>query len=110
MPETVGIKEFKARLSHYLERVKRGERFVITSRGEKIAELHRVIPEDVPEHIRQMMEAGLITPRGAPCATSRLPYPYSRGTKPWWTTCVNSGVEARSRHHDCNRSHDNCMM
>lgn len=38
-PNTVGIKELKARLSEFVERAREGERFVVTDRGEPVAEL-----------------------------------------------------------------------
>jgi prevent-host-death family protein len=38
-PHTVGIKELKARLSEFVERAREGERFVVTDRGEPVAEL-----------------------------------------------------------------------
>jgi prevent-host-death family protein len=36
---TVGVKELKNRLSHYLARVARGERVVVTERGRPVATL-----------------------------------------------------------------------
>lgn len=60
MAEEISVRELKARLSHYLKRVRKGERFVVTSRGSKVAELNPVIPDDLPEHIRKLIEAGQI--------------------------------------------------
>jgi prevent-host-death family protein len=39
LPENVGIKDLKARLSEFVGRVRRGDRFVVTDRGEPVAEL-----------------------------------------------------------------------
>ena len=60
MTNRVGIREFKAHLSQYLERVRRGERFTITARGKPVAEVGPSIPEDLPESIRRLAAAGLI--------------------------------------------------
>ena len=37
--QTVGIRELKARLSRHLRRVQRGERLIVTDRGQAIATL-----------------------------------------------------------------------
>lgn len=37
--KTVGVRELKNRLSHYLRLVRRGERVLITDRGEVVAEV-----------------------------------------------------------------------
>lgn len=37
--KTVGIKELKAHLSRYVQQAQRGERVIITDRGEEVAEL-----------------------------------------------------------------------
>ncbi len=39
--KTVGIRELKNRLSEYLRLVRRGERILVTDRGEVMAELRR---------------------------------------------------------------------
>lgn len=44
-PVTVGIKELKTRLSEYVERTREGERFLVTDRGEPVAELIPLSPE-----------------------------------------------------------------
>lgn len=41
----VGIKELKTRLSEYVERTREGERFLVTDRGEPVAELIPLSPE-----------------------------------------------------------------
>lgn len=44
-PESIGIKELKARLVDYVDRIRKGERFVVTDRGEPVAELIPLSPE-----------------------------------------------------------------
>jgi antitoxin (DNA-binding transcriptional repressor) of toxin-antitoxin stability system len=41
---TVGIKELKAHLSHYVHLARHGERVVITDRGRQVAELRHIAP------------------------------------------------------------------
>lgn len=60
----VGIRELKARLSHYLDRVANGETIVVTDRGKAKAELR---PLSVEQRIQQGIEEGWIRPgRGGP--------------------------------------------
>jgi prevent-host-death family protein len=42
---TVGVKELKNRLSHYLDRTKQGEEVVITDRGRPVAVLQPLRPD-----------------------------------------------------------------
>lgn len=59
MGETsIGIREFKAQLSHYLQRVKSGESLVITERGKPIG---RIVPtgRDLHSRLEGMVAAGL---------------------------------------------------
>ncbi|HEX9668238.1 MAG TPA: type II toxin-antitoxin system prevent-host-death family antitoxin [Thermoanaerobaculia bacterium] len=51
--ESVGIRELKNRLSHYLREVRRGEVVQVTDRGEVIAELRP--PEPQNEHQRELL-------------------------------------------------------
>ncbi len=81
MPERVGIRELKARLSHYLARVKKGERFVITARGKKIAELSPAPADDVSEHARNLLEAGVIERLGGSMRDLPPPIPLLPGEK-----------------------------
>lgn len=55
---TIGIREFKARLSQYLRRVKSGESLVITERGEPIG---RIVPtgREIRSQLQGMVAAGL---------------------------------------------------
>lgn len=60
----VGIRELKAKLSHYLDRAAAGETIVVTERGKAKAELR---PLSVEQRIQQGIEEGWITPgRGGP--------------------------------------------
>lgn len=43
--EAVGIKDLKARLSEFVGRTREGERFLVTDRGEPVAELIPLSPE-----------------------------------------------------------------
>jgi prevent-host-death family protein len=63
----VGIRELKARLSHYLDRAAAGDTIVVTNRGKAKAELR---PLSVEERIQQGIEEGWIHPgKGRPNAT-----------------------------------------
>jgi prevent-host-death family protein len=55
----VGIRELKARLSHYLDRAADGETIVVTDRGKAKAELR---PLSVEARIEQGIEEGWIRP------------------------------------------------
>lgn len=59
MTARVGIRELKAKLSHYLERAASGETIVVTDRGKPEAELH---PLSVEQRIQQGIEEGWIRP------------------------------------------------
>lgn len=60
----VGIRELKAKLSHYLERAAAGETIVVTDRGKAKAEIRKL---SVEERIQQGIEEGWIRPgRGTP--------------------------------------------
>lgn len=76
MATTVGIREFKARLSYYLQRVKEGGTVVITDRGKPIAQ---IVPyaRTNEERLEQLRASGLIAWSGqrlraqAPVARAR---------------------------------------
>lgn len=60
----VGIRELKARLSHYLERAAAGETIVVTDRGRAKVEIRGL---SVEERIQQGIKEGWITQgRGTP--------------------------------------------
>lgn len=48
---TVGIRELKSRLSHYIRRVERGERITITDRGQAVAVIG---PAAVSPRVKQL--------------------------------------------------------
>ena len=54
MPE-IGAYDAKTHLPKLLERVQRGERFVITKHGKPVAELGPVKPHD-PESVREVLQ------------------------------------------------------
>jgi len=47
-PKEIGIFETKTHLSELIQRVVAGERFFITRRGERVAELRPVVPAKLP--------------------------------------------------------------
>ncbi len=58
MSNTVGVRELRQNLSRYLERVKAGEGFIVTERGEEVARL-------TPSARHETPLAELIARRGA---------------------------------------------
>lgn len=58
MDSSVGVRELRQNLSRFLERVKAGEAFVVTERGNEVARL-------TPSGARQGALARLISERGA---------------------------------------------
>ena len=59
MTTRVGIRELKARLSHYLDRAAAGETIVVTDRGKAKAELRGL---SVEQRIQKGIEEGWIRP------------------------------------------------
>ena len=59
METTVGIRELKANLSAYLQKVKEGATIVITEHGKPIGRL-TPLPKSRQERIQAMIDAGLI--------------------------------------------------
>ncbi|HEY3999421.1 MAG TPA: type II toxin-antitoxin system prevent-host-death family antitoxin [Candidatus Xenobia bacterium] len=73
---SVGIRELKNRLSEYVRRVERGECFLITDRGEVVAELvppHGATHPEVPEGVWVMVRQGKATLGSAHDATLYRP-------------------------------------
>lgn len=63
MSATVGVRELRQNLSRYLQRVKQGEAFVVTERGEEVARLTPSARYETP--LAQLIaEHGLSVPRG----------------------------------------------
>lgn len=67
---TVGVRELKNRLSHYLQLAKDGESVTVTDRGKEIAVIHPVGRNAEEEHLWKLVREGKATwnggkPRGA---------------------------------------------
>ena len=56
---TVGIRQLRDRLSHYLRRVKAGERLVITERGKSVAVLSPSAGNATDQRVEAMLWEGL---------------------------------------------------
>ncbi|MCC7355258.1 MAG: type II toxin-antitoxin system prevent-host-death family antitoxin [Anaerolineae bacterium] len=56
---TIGLRELRARLSHYLSQVKAGDTLVITERGKPVG---RIVPVKTSREtrIQEMIQAGLL--------------------------------------------------
>jgi prevent-host-death family protein len=85
MSVRVGVRDFRSKLSHYLDLVNDGtEVVVITERGKAVAELHG------PSQLQRLIEAGLVRPatksRGTP-----TPPPGSRLDRPNLSDTVIEG-------------------
>jgi prevent-host-death family protein len=67
---TVGIRELKSRLSHYLRQVKGGATLLITDRGRPIG---RIVPAGLPleDRLQTMVEAGLVAWSGRSLPSTR---------------------------------------
>lgn len=64
MQTMVGIRELKANLSRYLDRVKTGREIIaITERGKIVAEIHPV-EVDIETRLKQLRDLGLISWNG----------------------------------------------
>ena len=59
MKTTVGIRDFKARLSEYMSKVKHGQSLVITEHGKPVG---RILPveKSLEERIEMLRKAGLV--------------------------------------------------
>jgi len=57
--ETVGIRELKANLSHYLRKVKSGEKIIITDRKKEVAVILPQGKESADERLLQLIQRGL---------------------------------------------------
>jgi prevent-host-death family protein len=67
----VGIRELRAGLSRWLDRVRAGEELIVTDRGAPVA---RVTPIDQPRPFDRLVAAGLVTP-AAPRTDRQRPRP-----------------------------------
>lgn len=59
----VSITDFRARLSAYVDRARRGEDVVLTDRGVPVA---RLVAADAAPVLEQLEREGLVTPASAP--------------------------------------------
>jgi prevent-host-death family protein len=61
---TVGVRELKNRLTHYLARAKRGEEVIVTERGKPVAILQSVAaverPQSVEARLARLAASGLV--------------------------------------------------
>jgi len=55
---TVGIRELKAHLSHYLQLVQKGEQVVVTDRGREVAVIET--PGAERDALRRLMESSMV--------------------------------------------------
>ncbi|MDP2659173.1 MAG: type II toxin-antitoxin system prevent-host-death family antitoxin [Dehalococcoidia bacterium] len=67
---TVGVRELKNRLSHYLDLAKKGESVTVTDRGKEIAIIHPVARNQEEEYLWGLVREGRATwnggkPRGS---------------------------------------------
>jgi prevent-host-death family protein len=62
---TVGVRELKNRLTHYLGRAKRGEEVVVTERGKPVAVLQSIqaleAPKSLDARLAKLAASGLVT-------------------------------------------------
>ena len=84
--ESVGVRELKNRLGHYLQAVRRGKVLVVTVRGKPIARLlpaqppdKTSLPPDVEERMWQLVATGALTWDGGPF---QVPEPVARNRGP----------------------------
>jgi len=55
---TVGIRELKAHLSHYVRRARQGERVIVTDRGREVAELRAITPAH--PGLKELIDSGVV--------------------------------------------------
>ncbi len=60
----VGIRELKNSLSHYIDRVRKGETIVITDRGRPVARIHPIASSAIPPALQRLVDAGLAVDKG----------------------------------------------
>jgi len=71
--QTVGVRDLKARLSHHLDRVRAGQRLVVTEHGRPVASIQPVGESADTEWIRRLVSAGRASwSGGKPKGTPRL--------------------------------------
>jgi len=77
---TVGVRELRERLSQYLHRVARGERVVVTQRGEPIALLVPPNPVEQEQGLHAMVREGEAAWTGGKPTGARCPISVKRGS------------------------------
>jgi len=70
---TVGIRQLRDRLSHYLRRVKTGERLVVTERGKSVAVLSPPAEKAKHQRVDAMLRDGVADWSGGKPRGSRRP-------------------------------------
>jgi len=55
---TVGIRELKAHLSHYVRLARQGERVIVTDRGREVAELRAITPAH--PGLKELIDSGVV--------------------------------------------------
>lgn len=75
--QSVGIREAKAHLSKYLQRIKLGHEIILTDRGRPVGKLVPIQPEELSLSIRlrQLEEQGLIEPASSELDVTPRPIP-----------------------------------
>jgi len=62
-PALVGVRELKTRLGGYLQKVRRGQRLIVTDRGTPIAEIRPIEQDDSDEAaFERLIALGVVTP------------------------------------------------
>lgn len=82
MAVTVGIREFRAKLSHYLDRVKGGEELIVTERGTRVA---RVTPYKRRSKLDELIAQGRVRPPLRPKTPIRPEEKVKVDGPPWVT-------------------------
>jgi prevent-host-death family protein len=84
--ESVGVRELKNRLGHYLRIVRTGETIVVTSRGEPVARLMPIVsarrtalPPDLEKRMWELVAEGVLDWSGG---TSQVPEPVATNRGP----------------------------
>jgi prevent-host-death family protein len=61
-PATVGVRELKTRLGGYLQRVRRGQRIIVTDRGTPVAEIRPIeTTESDDAALERLIALGVVT-------------------------------------------------
>ena len=98
--QTTSVSNLKAKLSDYLEKVKRGDDILVTEHGRPIARVTSVGLEDNKEagkgSMDDLIRAGAMKPRKGPLPKTLLNLPPARETK-------GSALHALQEERDCNR-------